>query len=99
PSRPSPLSLHDALPILTGPGSISAACRCVINGCWIRHAGIDRRQRVAAQDVGVRIAFRAQIVLLIAQIGVEVAASWDAILTWTQDRKSTRLNSSHRTIS
>src|SRR5207248_3399966 len=84
---PHPLSLHDALPISQRP-------YCSRSGGGIQQGSTSGRAFQPARVQPRLHSGRAQTELEIGQTGKVARAGWKA-----RDRKSTRLNSSHRTIS
>src|SRR5207248_8557940 len=81
-----PLSLHDALPIwsvATGAGGQSGVARSALLPCWPASG-----TRLPATCCGLRSSGHS------GKSVSGVGETW-----WCRDRKSTRLNSSHRTIS
>src|SRR5207253_6118381 len=92
PPRLSPLSLHDALPILIGCGAQSGAQLRAV-------AAVRTLRRVLVSDMDNARAERfAEEQGKALGIAIEVAKDLPAALA-VRDRKSTRLNSSHVAIS
>src|SRR5207248_8763451 len=89
----STLSLHDALPIST-PHSLTTPLAFTVTNTNDSGTGSLRQAILDANSGGGgTIAFN------IPGTGVHTISPLSALPTITQDRKSTRLNSSHRTIS
>src|SRR5207248_11723026 len=94
PHRPPPLSLHDALPILTADNPAAL---------FHRPADVDFGRRLGEREVARPHAEHDVVAL---EEGLEErferpleVAERDRAVDHQPDRKSTRLNSSHRTIS
>src|SRR5699024_11560012 len=95
----SPLSLHDALPIyvvMTDPDGRILLCKTTFKKDWELPGGIVEpgespvlaASREVAEEIGIDL-----------RVGRLLAMDWlPPYLGWSEDRKSTRLNSSHVSI-
>src|SRR5207248_11521661 len=94
----STLSLHDALPIYSGKANALAMVREMTNGrgsdLSFEAVGVS-----ATVDLSLQCLRKGGTAVLVGNVAPKIEFPLQVAVTRELDRKSTRLNSSHRTIS